>query len=66
MPIYHVPTNLRKFDVAKGKDGSFVVFSREDETVVIACRDESQAIDVAAKLRKPDREEAIQVNLLDE
>ena len=65
MPLYQIPTSATHFEIAKSRDGSFLVVSHTTGTegVAIPCRDEAQANEVCAKLNRRDHDGQIEVPL---
>ena len=65
MPLYQIPSTATRFEIAKSKDGSFLVVSdtKGTEGVMIPCRDEAQATDVCGRLNKKDHAGEIDVPL---
>ena len=65
MPLYQIPPTATRFEIAKSKDGSYLVVSdtRGTEGVAIPCRDEAQANDVCAKLNQKQHSGTIDVPL---
>jgi hypothetical protein len=65
MPVYQIPPEVDRFEIARGRDGSFLVVSETSGTrgVVIPCRDEAQATDVCARLNRRDHAGEIDVPL---
>lgn len=65
MPLYQIPPSATHFEIAKSKDGSFVVVSDTKGTqgVVIPCRDEAQASEVCEKLNRGQHDGHIDVPL---
>lgn len=65
MPLYEIPSSATHFEIAKAKDGSFLVVSdtRGTEGVAIPCRDEAQATEVCAKLNRKEHDGHIDVPL---
>jgi hypothetical protein len=65
MPLYQIPTTATRFEIAKSKDGAYLVVSdtKGTEGVAILCRDEAQANEVCAKLNQKDHDGTIDVPL---
>ena len=65
MPLYQIPPDAKRFEVARSKDGSFLVVSdtRGTAGVAIPCRDEPQASDVCGRLNRGEHDGAIDVPL---
>ena len=65
MPIYQIPATATRFEIARAKDGAFLVVSdtRGTAGVAIPCRDESQATDVCTRLNRGDHDGTIDVPL---
>lgn len=66
MPLYQIPASATRFEIARSKEGSFLVVSdtRGIEGVAIPCRDEAQANDVCARLNRQEHDGQIDVPLL--
>ncbi len=65
MPLYQIPPTATRFEIARSKEGSFIVVSdtRGTDGVVIPCRDEAQAEELCAKLNRKDHAGEVDVPL---
>lgn len=65
MPLYQIPLSAKRFEIARSKDGSYIVVSdtKGTEGVVIPCRDEAQANEVCEKLNRGEHDGQIDVPL---
>jgi hypothetical protein len=65
MPLYQIPPAAKRFEIARTKDGQFLVVSETTGAngVAIPCRDEAQATDVCARLNRGDHDGTVDVPL---
>ena len=65
MPVYQIPHAAKRFEIARGKDGSYVVVSETTGVggVAIPVADERQAQDVCDRLNRGDHDGTVEVPL---
>ena len=64
MPVYEIPPTAKRFEIARGRDGSYVVVSETTGTagVAIPVRDEQQANEICTRLNRGEHEGKIEVS----
>jgi hypothetical protein len=63
MPLYQIPPTAKRFEIARGKDGSYMVVSETTGVagVAIPVADQRQAEDVCDRLNRGDHDGTIEV-----
>ena len=63
MPVYQIPPTAKRFEIARGKDGSYVVVSETTGVggVAIPVADQRQADEICGRLNRGEHDGTVEV-----